>query len=230
MNARLRPISLSLLLLVAVLALTVHLGGLGSLHAAQSGGAVPLVTIAGQQKTGTYVQNNSKPSGGSNNNNNNNNSNNNSNGKSSNAVDEVSATTAKAWVELTVRNVGEGPIKGLTINYHTYVQTINSGGDNSGTTMSDTTGSATIDIPVGGKVLVKTTPIDKSTTSTAHSNSSKGVKSTSATMSMTSIAGWEAEATYNGAVIKREAQPKNIQDLYKKESAATSAASSGSGN
>ncbi|HTB63930.1 MAG TPA: hypothetical protein VK737_10100 [Opitutales bacterium] len=123
--------------------------------------------------------------------------------------------TASTWVDLTIRNLGKAPITNLVIDYTVYVKTTNSSTNGNSTEVKTVRGSATVDVPVNGKVVVKTLPVDKVvSTSATTSIGYQRVESTDSSSYVSDIAGWYVEASYNGTVLKKLPHPDNIQDLY----------------
>jgi hypothetical protein len=126
-----------------------------------------------------------------------------------------STATASTWVDLTVHNLGKAPITNLVIEYIVYVKTTSSSTTGSRTEVKTVRGSATVDVPVNGKAVVKTLPVDKVvSTSSTTSIGYQHVESTDSSSSVSDIAGWYVEASYNGQVLLKRPHPDNIQDLF----------------
>jgi hypothetical protein len=68
------------------------------------------------------------------------------------------ATSGQSWMEITVSNVGDSAITGLTINYHVFSKT-STLSKTSTVTMTDASGTQVVDIPYGKNVVIKTPPI-----------------------------------------------------------------------
>jgi hypothetical protein len=206
MNATPRSVLMSSLVLVAVLAVAALAGRSNVAHAATVPGAVPLVSIGVEKKNGTFKV---APSAGS--------GTGSGTGKSKSGSSNSTDATASKWLEISIRNVGDGDISGLTVNYHVYVRTIASSSTSNTDTLTDSAGSATIDIPHAGVKQVETTPITASFSSSSSSSKSKKVSSSSTSISSTDIAGWYIEVDYNGKPILRPNEsPSGIKARYEK--------------
>jgi hypothetical protein len=216
MNTPFHPLrAVSLAAAVAVLAAAAVFGLAPSLAQAKttSTGAV-LVAFKVAQKTGAAPTDNSgglalptgKGAGGS--------------------TLNMDATNAQTWLEITVENVGEGDIAGLTINYHVFSKTTTESKTMS-IAMADVSGSQQVDIPYGRQVVVKTTPISKQIdngtsakskgTSSSSAKSSKGKSSAAQSSTVTDIAGWYIEAVSSdqpSKPVKSEEHPTGIIQQY----------------
>jgi hypothetical protein len=69
----------------------------------------------------------------------------------------TSPPAMQSWLEITVSNVGESDISGLTINYHVFSKT-STIGKTASVTMDDALGSTSVNIPYGRSVTVSTPP------------------------------------------------------------------------
>jgi hypothetical protein len=140
-------------------------------------------------------------------------------GKGGGGASDTTSATTKAWVEITVRNSGDGPANAVVVNYTVYVRTVNSGGGSSGISWSKTDGSETIDnIDPDKADVVLTTPMDKSSSiSQSVSSGGGGGKkgggggSVSGTASMTDIYGWHIEIVLDGQVVAKNENPTGIK-------------------
>jgi hypothetical protein len=221
MKATPRSASLNSVLLVAVLASAAFfLVHANTVRASAAPTTVPLVTLhvepkLGNLKTSTGAASSSAASGSGSG------DAQGTGGKSKSGT--TTAGTQNAWYEITVKNVGEGPITGLTINYHVYVNTITMSKTASDIALSDSNGTVTLDLPFSSSKLVETTPVAKSYSSTSNpSTSKKGVSSTSTSTSTTTIAGYYITAVYNGKPIIRPVEsPSGIKARYDAQAASS---------
>jgi hypothetical protein len=85
----------------------------------------------------------------------------------------AAGTKAQTWLEITVRNVGDSDISNLTINYHVFSKT-SIEGKTATVTMTDNSGTQTVNIPYGKSVLIKTPPITKQISSGLPSTGNRG--------------------------------------------------------
>jgi len=126
-----------------------------------------------------------------------------------------SDSKTKAWVDITVRNSGNGAAKGLVINYSLYVQTSTAGHDGSSITWSKTDGSETLDeLGAGKTTLVQTSTVDKDTSisvSTTNGDGKKHAGSTTGSVTNTDIMGWYIEAVLDGKTVFKREEPNGIK-------------------
>ena len=205
----------SLMSAVAVLAAAAVWGLAPSLaHAKTTSTGAVLVAFKVAQKTGAATNNSSGgpalPTG---------------KGAGGSTLNSDAANT-QTWLEITVENVGESDITGLTINYHVFSKTTTESKTMS-ITMADVSGSQQVNIPYGRQVVVKTTPVSKQIDN-GTSAKSKGGAATSAKSStaktaasksstVTDISGWYIEAVADGQgskPVKSEEHPTGIIQQY----------------
>ncbi len=139
-----------------------------------------------------------------------------------------SPTSEQTWLEITVSNVGDGGITGLTVNYHVFSKT-STEGKTATVTMKDDSGTQNVDIPFEKSVVVKTPPITKQISSGlptsgnrgngggTQTTAKKGAKSSAVTSStVTDIAGWyiEAVTTDPNKPIKAIENPTGIVQMF----------------
>jgi hypothetical protein len=141
----------------------------------------------------------------------------------------ASPTSEQTWLEITVSNVGDGGITGLTINYHVFSKT-STEGKTATVTMKDDSGTQNVDLPYEKSVVVKTTPIIKQISSGLPTTGNRGngggaqaapkkagTKSSATTSStVTDIAGWyiEAVTTDPNKPIKAIENPTGIVQMF----------------
>lgn len=180
-------------------------------------GPAPLITLAAEQKTGTFSPENSLMTGPNRVTISTTSSDGTTTSISSRQLGSVTAgATATTWVEITVHNVNSTPLSQLTIHYTLYVKSTLEGTGASSVTWSTPQGAESIDIPAGGNTVVKTTPVQKVISNTATTTIKyPGIETSSASTMVSDIAGWVIEATYQGRPVKKLAHPDDIQDQYK---------------
>jgi hypothetical protein len=180
-------------------------------------GPAPLITLATEQKTGTFTPENTLMTGPNRVTTSTTSSDGTTTSISTRQLGSVTAgATAATWVEITVHNVNRTPITGLAIHYTLYVKSTLEGPGASSISWSAPQGAESIDIPASGNTVVKTTPVPKVISNTATTTIRyPGVESSSASTMVSDIAGWVIEATYQGQPVKKLAHPEDIQDQYK---------------
>jgi len=205
MNAPFRALDRGRLLLLCG-AVAVALAGLDSGLAQASVGATapPVISLQTKKITGTYKTKTTLPgqsSGGG------------SGGakKSSSSNSSVSDSKTTAWVEIQVRNTGDGPAKGLTINTSVYVKATSMSNKDTSVTWTKVEGSQTVDVDAGRTVTVVTDPVEKDSSISQTASSGKKTSSVTASISNTDIVGWYIEAVFNNRVMYKSENPNGVR-------------------
>jgi hypothetical protein len=123
----------------------------------------------------------------------------------------VSDSKTMAWVEIQVRNTGDGPARGLTINSSVYVRATNISNSNTSVTWSKVEGSQTVDVDAGRTVTVVTDPVEKDSSISQTASSGKKTSSVTASVSNTDIVGWYIEAVFNNRVMYKSENPNGVR-------------------
>jgi len=118
---------------------------------------------------------------------------------------------------LTVRNLSDGPVKGVTVEYHFFNKTTSTSSGNPATiTLDDITSTSTIDLDGNGVKAIPTSAIPKSTTnnSTPSSYNKKTGVTTPGTYSSinTSVLGWVVYVKKGDKVVHRYTSSDTVLD------------------
>jgi len=116
------------------------------------------------------------------------------NGKQVGGATSTDTITGSVFYTITVRNLADTPVKGVTIEYHIFNRTLTTSSNSPAVvTLADITNSSTIDLDPNGRKTIETSDIPKSVSNSnkAPNTSKKGVSTPGTSSStVTSVMGW----------------------------------------
>jgi len=138
------------------------------------------------------------------------------NGKEVGGATSTDTVSGSLFYTITVRNLAEAPVKGVTIEYHFFNKTLTTASNAPSTvSLDDITSSSTIDLDANGRKTIESLDIPKNITnsSKAANTSKKGVSTPGySSSSVTSVMGWVVYIKKGDKVVHTITSSDNVLD------------------